>query len=271
MRKCGNCYHFWVKPDEIALAQHAPHISECQPGKPHCLGGQVRGACDVWQERKAKGMPMPWSDGPMVESTFFCRLWQRGGPRSKAVGSYNEMRPSTKKLLTKASIIGIVSAAVPFVASMSRFGGASIRRNPFFSKDRAMQIDMWYNEKPVLGPLYVQGYTALAGLVDKVIREEPIHNAPSHHSFTMKLQALWRQAFANGRTTEEIIPGLYVRLEPTSYISIHELGMDGRTKVKMIDLRVNPKSLLPDLYWDPTEGEIKNAYESHPKYPFLGR
>ncbi len=34
MRKCGNCYHFWVKPDEIALAQHAPHISECQPGKP---------------------------------------------------------------------------------------------------------------------------------------------------------------------------------------------------------------------------------------------
>ena len=60
--------------DEAEIAVHAPHISQCQPGMPHCLGGQVRGSCDVWQERKARGYPMPWSDGPMVESTFFCRF-----------------------------------------------------------------------------------------------------------------------------------------------------------------------------------------------------
>ena len=82
-KKCGTCYWFIVKPDEIAVAQHAPPISECQPGKPHCLGGQVRGACEKWQERAQLGYEMPWGDGPMVESTFGCPLWKAGGPRPK--------------------------------------------------------------------------------------------------------------------------------------------------------------------------------------------
>ena len=95
-KKCGTCNHFWVKRDEVQLAVHAPHISECQPGKPHCLGGQVRGACDQWEKRMALGLPMPWADGPMVESTFSCKLWQPGGPRVKMMGSYNKIKSKTK-------------------------------------------------------------------------------------------------------------------------------------------------------------------------------
>ena len=110
MKKCGNCNHFWVKRDEIELAIHAPHISECQPGKPHCLGGQVRGACAVWQERMKLGLPMPWADGPMVESTFSCDLWQRGGPRAKQMGSYNKKSSTDKGKANVASAIGLVLA-----------------------------------------------------------------------------------------------------------------------------------------------------------------
>jgi hypothetical protein len=88
-RKCGTCIHFYVKPNEIEIAQHAPDISACQPGMPHCLGGQVRGGCGRWEERAQMGLPMPWGDGPMVENTFGCKLWQRGGPSVKQIGSFN--------------------------------------------------------------------------------------------------------------------------------------------------------------------------------------
>ena len=108
MKKCGNCVHFWVKRDEVELAQHAPHISECQPGKPHCLGGQVRGACDLWQVRMEKGLPMPWADGPMVESTFVCPLWEKGGPSVKMVGSYNKEKKADMKA-NAAIVLGIVA------------------------------------------------------------------------------------------------------------------------------------------------------------------
>jgi hypothetical protein len=105
-KKCGTCSHFWVKRDEVELAIHAPHISECQPGKPHCLGGQVRGACDQWQKRMQLGLPMPWADGPMVESTFGCKLWQPGGPRVKTPGSYNKIDIIKSKAKANLLIVG---------------------------------------------------------------------------------------------------------------------------------------------------------------------
>ena len=113
-RKCGTCINFYVKPNEIEIAQHAPDISRCQPGMPHCLGGQVRGGCAKWEERAEKGMPMPWGDGPMVENTFGCKLWQRGGPSVKQIGSLNVAQTGSPMLggLTSplAVIAGIVAA-----------------------------------------------------------------------------------------------------------------------------------------------------------------
>lgn len=94
-KKCGTCIHFYVKPIEVEVAQHAPHISRCQPGMPHCLGGQVRGGCGKWQERAELGLPMPWGDGPMVESTFGCKLYEPGGPSVKMVGSFNTEEKSS--------------------------------------------------------------------------------------------------------------------------------------------------------------------------------
>ena len=96
-RKCGTCVHFFVKPIEVEVAQHAPHISACQPGMPHCLGGQVRGACALWQERAEKGMPMPLGMGPAIDSTFSCKLWERGGPSVKQIGSFNTGNTSEQK------------------------------------------------------------------------------------------------------------------------------------------------------------------------------
>lgn len=117
-KKCGNCKFFWVRADKAELAVKAPHISQCQPGMPHCLGGQVRGACQIWQERARMGLPMPWSDGPMVESTFSCKLWQPGGPSIKRMGSYN------KKKEEKPS--GLVST-VGFGLSMLALGALVVK------------------------------------------------------------------------------------------------------------------------------------------------
>ena len=114
-RKCGTCINFFVKPNEIEIAQHAPDISRCQPGMPHCLGGQVRGGCGKWEERAEKGMPMPWGDGPLVENTFGCKLWQRGGPSVKQIGSFNVAQTDKAPMLgglasPLAVIAGIVAA-----------------------------------------------------------------------------------------------------------------------------------------------------------------
>ena len=116
-RKCGTCVHFFVKPNEIEVAQHAPHISACQPGMPHCLGGQVRGACGRWDERAELGMPMPWGDGPLVESTFGCKLWERGGPSVKQIGSFNADTEKVEGIISSvsnpiAAILGVVSLGV---------------------------------------------------------------------------------------------------------------------------------------------------------------
>jgi len=113
-KKCGTCFHFIVKPDEIAIAQHAPPISQCQPGKPHCLGGQVRGSCTQWEERAEKGYPMPWGMGPMVESVFSCPLWAPGGPRPRVAGGFNKMSPTkrTKAWLWLAAGMTAIFAAV---------------------------------------------------------------------------------------------------------------------------------------------------------------
>ena len=112
MKKCGNCNNFVLKSrDEVEIAIHAPHISECQPGKPHCLGGQVRGSCTKWQERIDDGLPMPFGPGPMTESTFVCPLWEKGGPRVKAIGSYNKDSSTGDK---KAILSILTSGAMMF-------------------------------------------------------------------------------------------------------------------------------------------------------------
>ena len=117
--KCGTCKFFLVKPDEVELAKHAMHIGACQPGV-HCLGGQTRGACAKWQVRIEKGMPMPWGNGPMVESTFSCKLYQPGGPTAGRLGSANhpaQVEPPTTGIL-ESSIESIKSpgAAITFTA-----------------------------------------------------------------------------------------------------------------------------------------------------------
>ena len=113
-RKCGTCINFYVKPNEVEIAQHAPDISRCQPGMPHCLGGQVRGGCAKWEERAEKGMPMPWGDGAMVENTFGCKLWQRGGPSVKQIGSFNVAKDQTRSpmLGNLASPFAVIAGVV---------------------------------------------------------------------------------------------------------------------------------------------------------------
>jgi hypothetical protein len=108
MKKCGNCKHFIVKHNEIELARHAPHVSQCQPGMPHCLGGQVRGACAVWQERAERGYKMPWGLGPMVESTFFCRLWKEGGPTPRTIGGANRKTDKGGMVLAGLAVLSLV-------------------------------------------------------------------------------------------------------------------------------------------------------------------
>lgn len=118
-RKCGTCVHFFVKPNEIEVAQHAPHISACQPGMPHCLGGQVRGACGLWQERAEKGMPMPLGMGPAIDSTFSCKLWERGGPSVKQIGSFNTDNSEKE---TVASAIGGLASPLAVIAGIVAAG-----------------------------------------------------------------------------------------------------------------------------------------------------
>jgi len=135
-KKCGTCYHFIVKPDEIALAQHAPSIADCKPGMPHCLGGQVRGACSVWEERAEKGLPMPWGFGAMVESTFSCKLYKPGGPRPRMAGGFNKLKKKTK---ANAFIIAGL-AAIGIATSRSKAGSKGI------DLKRAHQIVLWQKE-----------------------------------------------------------------------------------------------------------------------------
>lgn len=122
-KKCGTCKFFWVRADKAELAVKAPHISQCQPGMPHCLGGQVRGACQIWQERARMGLPMPWSDGPMVESTFSCKLWQPGGPSIKRMGSYNKKKKDKSSGLV--STVGFLVSMVGLGAIVLNSGGAN--------------------------------------------------------------------------------------------------------------------------------------------------
>ena len=120
MKKCGNCVHFIVQPIDLELARHASHVSQCQPGMPHCLGGQVRGACAVWEERAQRGYKMPWGLGPMVESTFFCRLWKEGGPTPRTRGGMNKKMDKGGRIL-----IGLASVAMILKSAASGF------QNPF--------------------------------------------------------------------------------------------------------------------------------------------
>jgi hypothetical protein len=124
-KKCGTCYHFIVKPDEIALAQHAPSIAACKPGMPHCLGGQVRGACNIWQERAEKGLPMPWGLGPMTESTFGCKLYEPGGPQPKRAGGFN------KKSNKKAKGAGLIAAGLAVIGLATTKTTGSKNKRPF--------------------------------------------------------------------------------------------------------------------------------------------
>lgn len=106
-KKCGNCIFFRVRPPEVELAKHALHVGECAPGV-HCMGGQVRGTCDKWAERMEMGLPMPWGDQAMVESTFVCRLWQAGGPSVKlANGGFNRYNTKRGKKAAALYIAGV--------------------------------------------------------------------------------------------------------------------------------------------------------------------
>ena len=135
-RKCGTCIHFFVKPNEVEIARHAPDISKCQPGMPHCLGGQVRGACGKWQERAEKGMKMPWGDGPMVENTFGCKLWERGGPSVKQIGSFSKINRS-------------LTTAHPLIAPISAIGVALL--TGVAKKFKEGSLDKWITREGKLG------------------------------------------------------------------------------------------------------------------------
>jgi hypothetical protein len=138
-RKCGTCIHFFVKPNEVEIARHAPDISKCQPGMPHCLGGQVRGGCAVWQERAEKGMKMPWGDGPMVENTFGCKLWERGGPSVKQVGSFSKIEEKIKTGLSNH----------PFYYPMGAIGVVLL--TGLAKKFKSGSMDQWITREGKLG------------------------------------------------------------------------------------------------------------------------
>jgi hypothetical protein len=129
--KCGTCKFFLVKPDEVELAKHAMHIGACQPGI-QCLGGQTRGACAKWQVRAERGMPMPWGNGPMVESTFSCSLYQPGGPTPGRLGSANTPTtqgdpPTTDFIETAFESLRSPGAALTFgVVGLMAFGAVLI-------------------------------------------------------------------------------------------------------------------------------------------------
>ena len=117
-KKCGTCVHFFVKPPEVEIARHAPNIAACQPGMPHCLGGQVRGACSKWQERAENGYPMPLGMGPATDSTFSCPLWEGGGPSVKVAGSFNDgginngVRAKVESMFPPMSAVAIPAVVV---------------------------------------------------------------------------------------------------------------------------------------------------------------
>ena len=121
--KCGTCIHFQVRnTHEAEIAKQGMHISDCKPGAPHCMGGQVRGACGVWMQRAENDLPMPWGEGPLVESTFSCELWEPGGPSLKrAGGSFNKL---VKRALSEGQKNGLKTiAGVVVIGLISSFTG----------------------------------------------------------------------------------------------------------------------------------------------------
>jgi len=74
-RKCGTCVHMRVRPDEVALAQHAKPMAYCGPGR-YCHGGPVRGHCDALR-RQVESTDPPCREG----------LYEPGGPSVRIAGS----------------------------------------------------------------------------------------------------------------------------------------------------------------------------------------
>ena len=103
-QKCGNCIHFQVRNvDEANLAKIAKDESECQPGewvfrgqrRVGCHGGAVRGHCLKWNKQ--------------VNSTFWCKAWQAGGPVLRRAGSGN-IADKAKNITARLSEDGSLSA-----------------------------------------------------------------------------------------------------------------------------------------------------------------
>ena len=69
------------------------------------------------------GLPMPWSDGPMVESTFSCKLWQPGGPSIKRMGSYNKKKEGKPSSLVNT--VGFLISMLGLGAVLLKSGGAN--------------------------------------------------------------------------------------------------------------------------------------------------
>ena len=191
-KKCGTCFNFIVKPDEIAIAQHAPPISECQPGKPHCLGGQVRGSCTQWEERAEKGYPMPWGMGPMVESVFNCPLWKPGGPRPRMAGGRNIAPTRTKALAS----LGLGLTAI-FAATRMKLRGSKASEQPLVSR---ITIGMegfeqeegqfcWFLHDTLLALLSDMGIRDSSPWSDEERNMEKWKWIPGNYDFTVELAA----------------------------------------------------------------------------------
>jgi hypothetical protein len=119
--KCGNCRFFVARNvEEAKLATYAKNEAECAPGewvfagkrKVGCHGGPVYGQCAKWRERGASS--------PRVASTFWCKLWQAGGPTlRRAGGSVNRPAEVLSEAVTPVRVtLGAVAALA--VASFAR-------------------------------------------------------------------------------------------------------------------------------------------------------
>ena len=126
MSKCGTCIHFHVKPPEVEIARQTMHISDCKPGF-NCLGGQVRGSCSQWMQRAEDDLPMPWGEGPMVESTFGCKLWEAGGPSVKMAGSPNKILKG--KVMEDSGLVTMgIALGIGIISSLNKKGSALISK-----------------------------------------------------------------------------------------------------------------------------------------------
>ena len=147
-KRCGNCCAFEVRnADEAALGAVSLDESHCRPvdsvdprfgqQKLGCHGGHVRGLCRKWKQRAELGMPFPVDMPgkpavitPIVESGYYCSLWESGGPVIK--GQPGKCAPTKGSANTSASVSvtpeakGAVSNAVQAVLVLGSIVGTML-------------------------------------------------------------------------------------------------------------------------------------------------